>query len=184
MCLALAMRLRAWVYPLLYMTVHDPEPLKPVLGAYAEDGEFVLNPSLSQMAISELTSEQQSVISSKKQAATAALASWKASYGMQYTKDIMNRRPVVIAGDIVTEPLPVAVALHITRSVQPKTITTVVGNASAISADYIRLTAERSVIRDVLTGPLHDDERYFEHHDGYDVAQSKELTKNIATYWQ
>lgn len=182
--LAMAVELRAWVYPLLYAAVYSPLVPSKLLGAYTDDGDFCLNPEMKETMISELAPEEQKAIKDQQRPASNALHVKKQSYEMTFTTSIMEGRDVIIVGDIITTSMPLSVALKMLQSVHAKSVTAVVGNATIEVATYVRLCATKTTVLDVLSGPIRDKSHYYEHTDGYTYEQQRLLTKNIATFWR
>lgn len=183
-CLTMAQKLRAWVYPLLYVPLSNPGAFGRPIGAFDEEGVFCPNPDVTNGNAKSLSAQAQAIIESQKAAAAEAIKTKRASYEMEFDKRLMEGRDVIIAGDVITSPLPVAVAMQLLGSIRPKSLRVAVGNATPPAASLLRICADKPVILDVLSGVVHDDGHYFQHTDGYTAEQTRTLTHNITAYWQ
>lgn len=183
MCLTMAKELRAWVYPPLYVPVYSQDGSPRLIGALAEDLVFVPNPEALD-ANGNLSANDAASAEAQRAVNTGILKQMIASYGMEVDKHLMDGRDVVIAGDVVTSSLPVWVALRLLDSIRPKSTSFAIGNASAGVAETARIMAPTNIVLDVLSGVISEDEKYFEHTDGYSAEQKQQLTKHIASYWQ
>jgi predicted phosphoribosyltransferase len=183
-CLTMAMRLRAWVYPLLSVPVFSNDVQPRLLGAYTEDGDFCLNPELGQDDVSQLSPEDRQCIDSNRQVARRQIGDLIETYEMSFNKQAMQGRDVIIVGDVVTDPLVPAVAAQTLKSIRAKSLTVLVGNATPSAVSLLRMLGTKTVILDVLSGIAFDDNHYFEHADAYTPQQKRGLTKHIAAYWQ
>ncbi len=173
-CLTLASQLRAWVYPLVYETVAAPNDPQQIVGAFDQDGTFYSNPGSSGEQPTE----------TDKAAAMDVIKKRIASYDMPLDKHIMVERDVILAGDVVTSPLPLLIAQQLVFSVRPKSITAAVGNVTPDVALLFHQSAMKADILDILHGIVLEDDRYFEQTDAYTLEQKYNLTRNIATYWE
>ena len=177
-CLSIAMELRAWVYPLVYEPIMSQDSLPILLGAVDEGGVFCPNPEVPTAEKAEPN------IQSQLDSATQAVKQRIDSYGMTLDKQSMNGRDVIIAGDVITSQLPIAVALQLLSGVKPKSLSIVIGNATPEVTEQVRVSGDLTTVLDVLTGVVSDDSHYFEHPDTYTPEQKHMLTEHIAAYWQ
>lgn len=183
MCLTMAKELRAWVYPPLYVPVYSQDGNSRLLGAVAEDLAFVPNPEALDTD-GNLSDTDSAFVEAQRVVSIGSLKQMIASYDMEVDKHLMDGRDVVIAGDVVTNSLPVWVALRLLDSIRPKSISFAIGNASASVAETARIMAPTNIVLDILSGVISEDDKYFEHADEYNVQQKQQLTKYIASYWQ
>ena len=182
-CLTMAKQLHAWVYPLIYAPVYTSANTHRLLGAFDQDGEFCPYPHGPEVE-SDVSSETAAIIQDQKSAAMESINAQTSSYGMVLDKHRMDGRDVILAGDIVTSPLPLVVAQQLLKSVMPKSLTAVAGNVTPEVAQLVRISAIKTDILDILSGVVFDDNHYFEHADTYTSEQKHTLTQNIASYWQ
>lgn len=183
-CLTMAMELRAWVYPLLFVPVYSQDAAHLTLGAIDEDGIFCQYPDGPLNESGELSSEALADVESQRQQAAATIQESRTKYEMELNKLQMDGRDLIIAGDIVTSTLPLAVAQQFLASLTPKSIAVAIGNATPTVAEQVRITADRTTILDIISGVTSDDDHYFQHPDSYTAEQKFTITQHIATYWQ
>lgn len=183
-CLTVAMRLRAWVYPVLFVPIYSPVANGKLLGAYDGEGNFIINPHLKIATVSSLRKAEQAEIERKKAHANSAIIARQADYEVTIDKHIMDGRDVIIMADVMTSVTSVAVAMRAISTVHPKSVSVAIGNASTEVANLVRIEADKVIIKDVLSGPIKGDDQYFQHPDAYTTQQKRTLTKHIATYWQ
>lgn len=182
-CIALASQLRAWVYPLLYAPVKAPGQNHTFLGAFDQEGNFCRVPETYKGGIKE-SLETEAYIFEQRPAAMKSIASQLKEYDMKLDKNHLNGRDVILAGDILTSPLPLVVAEKFLKHVSPKSISAVFGNVAPDVAELARLSASETEILDVLSGIVFDDNHYFEHSDSYTIKEKKAVAKNISAYWK
>jgi len=182
-CLTMARRLRAWVYPLIYEPVYTPDAAHRLLGAYDQDGDFCPNPG-SPTSEAEPETDAHEISEKQRTKALKSVRDRVAAYGMELNKHQLDGRHAILAADVLTSPLPIVVAQRFLADVSPRSLTAVVGNATAQAAQLVRLSAAQTEILDVLSGIAFDDNHYFEQPDAYSVAEKHTLTQHIATYWQ
>ena len=182
-CLSMAMRLRAWVLPLVFEPIHNPASAQQLVGAIDRDGNFIPHPMLEDMdearraAVDELVSQQKT--------ATQKLVQKRfASYDMKADYSRLEGRNIILVSDVLTDPLALVVAEKVLPRTRIKSLAIAIGNASPDVATLARISAPKVVILDVISGiPLNPD-TYFSQPDPYDLDQKHTLTKHIATYWQ
>jgi len=182
-CLTMAVHLHAWVYPLLYVPVYEPDGMHDLLGAFDQDGEFCPVPN-SAATISKSPREMVAILHKQRPTAMKSLHAQKTSYGLPLNKSLLDGRDVLLVGDVITMPLPLIVAHELLKDVTPKSLTAVAGNATPEVAQLVRMSAGDTEILDILSGVVFDENHYFERADEYTPKQKHELTENIATYWQ
>lgn len=183
MCLSMARELHAWVFPLIYEPVYMGGHGHRLLGAYDQDGDFCPDPD-GLAAKEPLSPQMTKTIESQKPEAMKAIKAQLTSFDMKLNKHHMDGRDVIMAGDILTNAMPLVVAQRVLSQVSPKSLTTVVGNVTPEVAELVRISAADTVILDVLTGTVFDHNHYFEHGDSYTTEQTHSLTQHIAAFWQ
>lgn len=176
-CLSMAIKLRAWVFPLVVEPIYAPGPPRRLLGAVDSKGNFYFanegQPSADGQQIEAL-----------KPTAVKLAQQKAAAYDMDLDPRRLDGRDLIFVGDVMTDTLLLSVALQMLKTLRPKSVTTIIGNASAPAAELARLTAAKTQILDVLPGVTMDDDHYFQHPDDYDTGQKQLITKHIAAYWQ
>jgi predicted phosphoribosyltransferase len=182
-CLSMARQLRAWVYPLIFAPVKADNYGQSLLGAYDQDGEFCPYFDDSKPE-SELSPEVSKYIQKQKQTAIKSIRSQLAGYDLALNPHRLDGRDVILAGDVITSPLPFTVAQQLIKTVSPKSISAAIGNVTPEVARQVRINADHVEILDILSGTIFDDNHYFEHTDPYTQEQKRTLTHHIATYWQ
>lgn len=183
-CLTMAMELRAWVYPLLFVPVYTQDNAHVMLGAIDEEGVFCSHPAAPLNETEQLPPEALSDVEGQRQTAMATIQESRHKYEMELNKMQMNGRDLIIAGDIVTSTLPLAVAQQFLGNITPKSLAVAIGNATPAVAEQVRITADKTTVLDVISGVTSDDDRYFQHPDSYTPEQKFTITQHIATYWQ
>lgn len=186
-CLTMASQLRAWVYPLIYAPVYTPDDAHRVLGAFDQDGVFCPLPEVlndDPLAEPEVPAEVTKIVDKQRPAALKTMRTETANYGMLLDKHRLDGRYVILAADIITNPLPVLVAQKFLEDVRPKGLSAAVGNATTETANLLRMSAAQTDILDILSGRLPDESQYFEQADTYTAKQKHTLTRHIAAYWQ
>lgn len=178
-CIAMAMELRAWVYPLLYVPVRNPQNGQDIFGVINEDGVFCKDPTKD--VPEEILN---AAIYDQKTAAMQLMQQQKLSYEMSYDKSKLKGRHVILVCDVLYDVLPLVAVNQMLESVRTKSLSALVGNASPEVADFVHISADKTFVLDVISGITKDDEQYFHHHDEYDNQTKRQLTKHIATYWQ
>lgn len=190
-CLTMASELRAWVYPLIYVPVYTPDHSHRLLGAFDPDGEFcpLRTDPASALEVSPkntdvLKDTLKGVLKSKRKGAMKSIDTMTASYGMKLDKHHLDGRDVILAADVIISPLPLLVAQQFLKSVAPKSLTAVAGNATPETAQLLRISASKTEILDILSGIVSDENHYFNHISTHTSEQRHELTQRIAAYWQ
>ncbi|CAN5339192.1 hypothetical protein BH09PAT4_BH09PAT4_07560 [soil metagenome] len=179
-CLSMAMQLRAWVFPLLYVPLYAQDNERTVLGVVSADGEF----TASNQNITRQAAASSPDLERQKQTALEVLRQKLSGYGMKLDNHSMDGRDVVLAADVLSDPQPLIVGRQLLDAINPKSITVVAGNVTPLVADQIRVSASKTTVLDVLSGVVSDDDRYFQQPDAYSLQEQYKLAQHIATYWQ
>jgi predicted phosphoribosyltransferase len=182
-CLTMAKQLHAWVYPLIYAPIYTPNHAHQLLGAYDQDGKFIPLPGGS-TSDSNVSEEMEKVIAGQHAEAMKSNKSQASKYGITLDKHRMDGRDIILVGDVVTNKLPLLAAQQLLKSVSPKSVTAMVGNATPDAAQLVRISAGKTEILDILSGVFYSEDHYFEHADKYTPEQKRAITQNIAAYWQ
>jgi predicted phosphoribosyltransferase len=181
-CVYMGARLRAWIFPLLYKEVMSPADERQVLGAVTQDGEFCLHPDIDKYQLESLNMDFFNVIEDRKRTAMTQLNSETRHYQAPFDRHVMNDRPVILTGDIVTDRMELAIARQLLRPLRPKIIYGVAGNVSVDVSDMFHIETQVTQLLDILPNPLNDD-HYFEQPDPYSLEEKRKLALNISTFW-
>lgn len=174
-CLSMARQLRAWVYPLVYEPVYSKNGAYTLIGAVDAKGEIYLH--------SDTTKEAEELVNSQRESAKAAARKKQAAYEMTLDQNILTGRDVILACDVLVDPIPLLIARRMLDHALPKSLHIVIGNASPTVAEQVRMTADETLVLDVLSGVIADKDRYFQKQDEYTIEQKRSLTKHITAYW-
>lgn len=174
-CLSMARRLRAWVYPLVYEPIYSKNGAFTSVGAIDANGEVYFHP--------DTTKEVEELVYSQRESAKAAAIKKQAAYEMTLDQNVLSGRDVILACDVLVDPIPLVIARRMLDHALPKSLHVVIGNASPIVAEQVRMTADETLVLDVLSGVIADRERYFQKQDEYTIEQKRSLTKHITAYW-
>ena len=180
---ALGSNLRAWIYPLLYEIVTHPEDRTKEIGAINADGEFCKHPDITDADLEYITMESAGALEDSKRQAMHLVNQQAIQFGDTLNEHVMNGREVILAGDIVTSPMQIAVAQQLLKSLSPKGIHGVAGNVTADVSDLFHLNTSEAHVLDVLPGIIFDDDHYFEKSDTYSRDEQRALALHIQTYW-
>ncbi len=181
---ALGCKLRAWIFPLLYEPISHPEDPKQQIGAINAEGEFCLHPDISEADMEGIHMEFASLLEDRKREAMHDLNQRLIQFGDNLDKHVLNGRDVILAGDVLTSPIQMAVAQQLLKPLQPSSLHGAAGNVTADISDLFHLNVDDAHLLDVLAGIVFDDNHYFEKPDAYTADQQRALALNIRTYWQ
>lgn len=170
--ISVASEIRAWVYPLVYAPVFTSNGLHRVAGVINHSGVY------TQLTPNSLSEEKERLLAEHDVGRQLELV------GMMPDEGVLLGRAVILVGDSIIDPLPLQVAGEVIRNVRPASIAVALGNASVAVAEQARNLADTVIIKDILSGILLDNGKYFEQVDEYDIEQQYELVRNIATYWR
>lgn len=182
-CLTMARELRAWVFPLVFATVHAPDNPNEIIGAYDADGAFCPDPD-GPAGVEDVSPQIVKAIDSQKAAALKSIHTQLEGYGMKLDVHKLDGRDAILAADVITDNLPLLVAQRYLSEASPKTVTAIVGNVAPSVEPLVRMAAGDVIVLDVLSGVISDETHYFEHQDPYSLDEKHTLTKHIAAYWQ
>lgn len=186
-CITIASQIRAWLYPLIYEPVYTDGHARRLLGAFDQEGKFCAAPEEPKSIIAAKDTkakDDEDFIQEKRKDALKSIKQRVESFGIALDKHQLDGRDVILAADVVTNPLPLLVAQQFLKNVSPRSLTAVVGNVTPDVAQLVRISANTTEILDIMSGVTHDDYHYFEHEDTYTDEQKHTLTQHIAAYWQ
>lgn len=181
-CIQMATELRAYIYPLMYEPIPRPDDPTHLLGAITQEGEFCRHPDISIGEMEFIYSEYVNAIEAAKQQAMQRMNRRTADYEV-FDKHVLNGRPVVLVGDIVTNHLELSVAKMLLKPLQPATVYGVIGNTTIDISCAFRLATNTTDVLDILPSIVMDDAHYFEKPDPYSDEEKRQLALNISTYW-
>lgn len=177
---ALAARLRGWIYPLITEQITIPGDPR-IIGVINQDGTLCYNSGLSHYEIEELEMEYHGIIQDAARQAFSKINARTRDYG-ELNKGALSGRTVILCDDIVRDELGISAINEFLKSVRVQKIISLVGNIDAnISATFFR-QSDDSVFLDVMTN-MFDDSHYFQEPDQYSVEEKRQLAMNISQYW-
>lgn len=180
---AMAIKLRAWIFPLFYESMINPLDPTKKLGAIDQDGEFCLHPMITNNEFEYIHQEFMSQIEEEKREAMSRLNQTMNQYHGTTDPHIMNNRNIVLVGDVMMNSLELEIAKLIMKPLTPAAIYGTVGNVTADVSDQFHLDTNQSVILDVLPSAVFGEDHYFENQDAYSHEEKQSLALNIAQYW-
>lgn len=183
-CVEIAARLNAWIYPLIYEKVADPDDARSYIGAITAEGEFCVNPGTGQSRIDYLQTEFMTVFENSKREAFSKVNGAVRDYGFIPDKHVMNGRDVVLVGDILTSTIELAAVSMLLKPLTPRKIHGVAGNVTIEVSDMFHLASDKISLLDILPAQIFDDDHYFEKPDPYSVPQKRQLAQNIKKFWK
>lgn len=181
--IAMAIKLRAWVFPLFYEALINPLDPTKKLGAVDQNGEFCLHPDITNNEFDYIRQEFMAQIEDAKREAMSRLNQTMNEYHGTTDPHILNNRSVVLVGDVMMNSLELEIAKLILKPLMPTQIYGTVGNVTVEVSDRFRLDTNQSVILDILPSSIMGEEHYFENQDAYSSEEKQSLIINIAQYW-
>lgn len=179
-CIALASQINAWVFPLITERIEIPGDERTI-GLLTADGTFVWNPDFSPTECDQITMDSHALIEDAKREAFSRLNQTAIEYG-EMSKDGLNGRTLIIAGDIVKDKMEIAAALEYIKPIRYEKLYAVGGNVDAGTADYMHLQSDKDVALDVMTN-MFDESHYFDEQVSYTPEECRKLLVNISQYW-
>jgi predicted phosphoribosyltransferase len=179
--ISLAVELRAWIFPLLCEDIKLDADDR-IIGVVSADGDFTLNPSLSSFEYEDIMSEYHSVIEDKKRQAFSQLNARIGAYG-ELNEEVFNGRQVILCADIIKNQLHIGAAKTLLKPHRPQGIIAAAGNVDVNAADYLRLTADKVHLLDVMSS-MFDDNHYFEKSESYSLDSLRQIAMNISQFWK
>jgi predicted phosphoribosyltransferase len=174
-CVTIASQLRAWVYPLIYIPVYGKS--HQLLGAFDQDGEFCALPD------QEAPDNLAEIVQKQQPSAMKSIHDQMTAYGTSPDKHQLDGHDIILAADVLTSSLPLAVVQRLLKEVTPRSVSAAVGNATAQTAQLLRISAHAEIL-DILSGIISSHDHYFEHPDTYTPEQKREIAQHIMAYWQ
>lgn len=178
--IALASELRGWVYPLLSEIIKLDADDR-IIGVVDSEGKYTINPQLSSFELEDIMTEYHSVIEDKKREAYSRLNRSDTSYA-KLNPDVLNGRLVILCADILKDQLQIGAVKTLLKPHRPLDIIGVGGNVDVNAADYLRLTANKTEMLDIMSS-MFDDSHYFEKPDVYTLDQKQKIAMNISQFW-
>lgn len=179
----MAIKLRAWIFPLFYEKLINPLNPTATLGALDQNGEFCLNPEISTNEFEYITQEFMGKIEDEKRAAMSRLNRSMNEYHGTSDPHILNNRNVVLVGDVMFNSLELEVVKLITKPLMPARVYGTVGNVTIDVSDQFHLHTNESYMLDILPSSILGEDHYFENQDAYTTEEKQSLALNIAQYW-
>lgn len=181
--IAMAVKLRAWIFPLFYERLINPLDPISLLGAVDQNGEFCLHPNITPNEYEYIKQEFMSQIEDEKRTAMSRLNQAMNEYHGTTDPHILNNRNVVLVGDVMFNALELEIAEMIMKPLQPAAVYGTVGNATIDVSDQFHLATNQSYILDILPSSVMGEDHYFENKDAYSPDEKQALIINIAQYW-
>ena len=181
-CIELAANLHAYIYVLQYAEVADPFDITRSLGAVTANGNFVLNPDISQSEFEYINSDFFSTIEEHKREAFSEI-NGEQDPNPQFDLAAFNNRNILLFADILQTSFQIQVALDILKGYSPAMILGVVGNVSPAVSDKFQIETEGCTCMDVLQNNFFDDSHYFDQPDNYSEQDKINMANNISLYW-
>lgn len=182
-CVALAMEIRAWVYPFLTEKIYLPGDPR-VLGVVDQDGDFCWNPTFSEMEQEAFRQDFYSVIEDKKRQAFSALNQRTTDYGNgALNKRSLNGRVLILVSDIVKDAVEIEAVKEFLKELRLQKLVGAAGNIDIYAADRMHVTTDEVEFMDIIPN-MFDDDHYFEQKDSYTTEQHRQIIMNIAAYWK
>lgn len=181
--IAMAVQLRAWIFPLFYEMLINPLNPTAKLGALTQDGEFCLHPNISNNEYDYIRQEFMAQIEEEKRKAMSKLNATMNEYHGTSDPHILNNRNIVLVGDVMFNTLELEIAKLVMKPLVPAKIYGTVGNATIDVSSQFHLETNESFVLDILPSSVMGEEHYFENKDAYSEEEKQSLALNIAQYW-
>jgi len=179
--IALASELRGWIFPLISENIQLASDDR-IIGVIDSEGQYTVNPQLSSFELEDIMSEYHGMVDDKKREAFSKINRLDNSYA-KINPDILNGRLVILCGDIIRNQLQIGAARTLLKPHTPIDVIGIAGNIDVNAADYLRLTANKTEMFDVMTSMFEDD-HYFEKVDSYSTEQKHSIAVNISQFWK
>lgn len=182
-CITLAVRLRAWIYPLFFESLQNPADPTQILGAVVPSGEFCLNPTITDNEFEYIRQEFFAKIEEDKRTAMQRLNEMIHEYGETLDPHVINNRTVILVGDVVMNTLELEVVKELFKPLSPLKVIGTAGNVTIDVSDKFHIETHESHMLDIIPQSFMNEDHYFEKPDAYSDAEKQALIRNIATYW-
>ncbi len=181
--ISMAIKLRAWIFPLFYELITNPLDPTHKLGALDQNGEFCLHPSISSNEFEYIQQEFMAQIEDAKREAMSKLNQAMNEYHGTTDPHMLNNRSIVLVGDVMFNSLELEVAKLIMKPLTPARVYGTVGNVTVDVSDRFHLETNELYILDILPSSIMGEDHYFEQVDAYSDEEKQALALNIAQYW-
>lgn len=181
--ISMAVKLRAWIFPLFYEKLINPLDPTSTLGALNQNGDFCLHPNITTNEYEYIQQEFMAQIEEEKRIAMSRLNEVMNAYHGTSDPHILNNRNVVLVGDAMFNALELEIAKLIMKPLTPAKIYGTVGNVTVDVSDQFHLTTNESYVLDILPSSILGEDHYFENQDSYSNEEKQALALNIAQYW-
>lgn len=181
--ISMAIRLRAWVFPLFYEKIANPMDPTATLGGLVQNGEFCLQPDISENEYSYILEEYMAQLEEAKREAMSRLNRTINEYLGTEDPHVLNNRNIILAGDVMMNALELEIATIILKPLTPLNVYGAVGNVTVDVSDRFRLNTNKSTILDILPSSVMGEDHYFENGDAYSTEEEQLLAVHIAEYW-
>ena len=179
--IALAVELRGWIYPIISENI-KLESDDRIIGVIDAEGQYTENPQLSSFEIADIMAEYHGMVEDKKREAFSKINRNAAPYA-KLNPDIINGREIIVCGDIIRNQLQLGAVKTLIKPRSPLDIIGVGGNVDINAADFLRLTANKTEMLDIMSSMFEDD-HYFEKPDAYTIEQKQSIAMNISQFWK
>jgi hypothetical protein len=177
----MASRLRAWIFPLEYEPIQNPLDERKLLGAMTSEGEFCLDPTISEYELEYVMQEQGDAFDDLQREAVQRF-NRRINHTWQ-DKHFMNGRTVILTGDILFGQLEIELAKMLLKPIKPAKLLGVAGNVTVDVSDKLHVETSDIEVLDVLPNATFDDDHFFEKADAYSADEKWALAQNIYNYW-
>lgn len=181
--IAMAIKLRAWIFPLFYEPLINPLDPTKKLGAIDQNGEFCLHPDITENEFEYIQQEFMAQIEDRKREAMSRLNQAMNEYHGTTDPHILNNRTVVLVGDVMMNSLELEIAKLVMKPLTPAQVYGTVGNVTVDVSDRFHLDTNQSFVLDILPSSIMGEDHYFENQDAYSPEEKQALALNIAHYW-
>ncbi len=181
--IAMAIKLRAWVFPLFYEPLVNPLDRTKLLGALTQNGDFCLHPDISPGEYDYIIQEFMSTIEEEKRSAMSRLNQAMSQHHGVSDPHILNGRNVVLVGDVMMHRLELEIAKLMMKPLRPARVYGTVGNTTIEVSEAFHLSTDQSHVLDILPTTFMGEDHYFEVADAYSHEEKQLLALNIAQYW-
>lgn len=180
---AMAARLRAWIFPLFYELIKNPAVPNMTLGAVLPNGDFVRFPDVTDREFAAIEQRYAEQFNAEKQAGTQRLAQTISQYNGATDVSLLHNRVIVLVGDVLYSTFELEVAKMILRQAKPARVLGVAGNATIDVSQQFHLSTDQSQVLDIMPSLVLTGDHYFENQDNYTQREKQILASNIAQYW-
>ncbi len=181
--IAMAIKLRAWIFPLFYEPLINPLDRTKLMGALTQNGDFCLHPDISKNQYDYIVQEFMATIQEEKRAAMSRLNKAINQHNGVIDPHVFNGRNVVLVGDVMMHRLELEIVKMIMKPLTPAKVYGAVGNSTIEVSEAFHLNTDESHVLDILPTTFMGEDHYFEAADAYSHEEKQSLALNIAQYW-